>query len=73
MKTNRNDSILDGITFSDLIVTLQSNEPTINREVVTRVFEEILKLQLEDARALLRENMEFILSASRGCAMEESK
>jgi len=65
MKTNRNDSILDGITFSDLIVTLQSNEPTIDAAAVERVFEEILKLQLEDARALLRDNMEFILEESK--------
>lgn len=65
MKPNRNDSILPGITFDELIPTLQSNESTIDEAAVTRVFNEILELQLQDARFMLKENMKFILEESR--------
>lgn len=55
------DDILQGITFEDLITTLQSNEPIIDETTVRRVYNEILRKQQEDARHMLITNMEFIL------------
>lgn len=56
-----NDSILDGITFDDLITTIQSNEQTIDEATVTRVYNEIPQAQLRDAMFILQKNMKFIL------------
>ena len=59
------DSILDGITFNDLITTLQCNEPVINRGVVISTFDEILGNQLIDARLVLEKHMDFILKEAK--------
>jgi hypothetical protein len=59
------DSILDGITYNDLITTIQSNEKEINEQTVQKVFSEILNSQLEDAKNLLKENMSRIVELSR--------
>lgn len=67
MPVHTKDDLLRGITFEELIETLQSNEPTHDERTVRRVFEEILRANLEDARAELRDNMKFILKqASAG-------
>lgn len=58
---SHHDSILDGITFDDLITTIQSNEPVIDEMTVTRVYNEILQAQLRDAVYVLQKNMKFIL------------
>ena len=63
---NVGDSILDGITFDDLIITLQSNERVIDEEVVIRVFEDILRANLKDARHVLKDNIKFILDNAKG-------
>lgn len=62
---NRNDSILDGFTFDDLITAVQSNEKEINPQTVTKVFNEILQSQLQDAKFLLKQNMDYIISESK--------
>lgn len=62
---NVSDSILDGITFDDLIVTLQSNERVIDEEAVVRVFEDIVRANLKDARYVLKNNIKFILDNAK--------
>lgn len=67
MPVHTKDDLLRGITFEELIETLQSNEPTHDERTVKRVFEEILRANLEDARSELRSNMQFIIKqASAG-------
>jgi hypothetical protein len=66
MQINGCDSILDGITFDDLIVTLQSNERVIDEEAVVRVFEDIVRANLKDARYVLKNNIKFILDNAKG-------
>lgn len=65
MQINGCDSILDGITFDDLIVTLQSNERVIDEEAVVRVFEDIVRANLKDARYVLKNNIKFILDNAK--------
>jgi hypothetical protein len=65
MNPSYNDSIISGITFDDLITTLQCNEQTIDKAAVTRVFNEILKIQMADAREILKQNMDFILEEAK--------
>ena len=55
------DSLLEGIDFEELIITLQSNEQEINEQTVNRVFEEILEMKLDDARELLKKNINDII------------
>lgn len=57
----KNDSILEGIDFNELIITLQSNEQEINKETVERVFNDILKQKLEDARYILENHINDII------------
>jgi|WetSurMetagenome_2_1015567.scaffolds.fasta_scaffold59843_5 hypothetical protein len=63
--TNCNDDILSGITFDELIVTLQSNEPHVDKTAVKRVYKEILKAKLEDAMFELERNMDYIIGQTR--------
>ena len=56
------DDILEGITFEELITTIQCNESEINLSTIKRVFKEILESRLEDARHTLNENIQFIKS-----------
>lgn len=63
-KFNEMDWLMTGITFDDLITAVQSNEPTIDERTVTKVFNELVKSALEDARYELKQNMKkIILSA----------
>ena len=61
---SEHDSLLDGITFEDLIITLQSNEKVIDEEAVKRVFEDLVRANLKDARFLLKEKMQFIIDSA---------
>lgn len=55
------DNLLRGFTFEELITTLQSNEREINPQVVTRVFNELVKDCLEEARHELKTRMKEII------------
>lgn len=55
------DSILDGITFDDVITATLSNEQELNEKTVTKVFNEILQTQLEDAKFMLKKHMQDII------------
>lgn len=58
---NKYDSILNGITFDDLITAVQSNVENINKSTVKQVFNEIWKSQMEDAKYILDTEMENII------------
>lgn len=60
-KFHTKDSILDGIDFEELITTIQCNEKEVRAETVNKVFEEILEIKLEDAREVLKHNINNIL------------
>ena len=60
------DELLSGVTGQELIDTVQSNEPVINERVITKVWEEILKERLSDARFDLKRNMKEILALATG-------
>ena len=59
------DDLLSGITFEDLIITLQSNERNINAAVVTKTFDTMVKEALLDARSELKDNMDKIISEAK--------
>lgn len=61
MPAHIKDDLLAGITFEELIITLQSNEPEINEKVVQRVFSELVKDAVENAKEELRYNMQMII------------
>jgi len=56
------DSILDGVTIEDVITATLSNEHVVNEATVTKVFNEILSTQLEDARFMLKKHMQDIIN-----------
>lgn len=59
--TSRNDAILEGITFDELITTLQTNEAIIDETTIINVYNEIRRKQQKDAMYMLMNNIEFIL------------
>lgn len=61
MPVHLKDDLLRGITFEELVETLQSNENIHDERAVNRVFNEILKANLKDAISELRANMKFII------------
>jgi len=65
MPTSVHDSILDGITFDDLITCVQCNNEVIDEEAVMREFDNILEANLKDARFLLKQKMAFILENAK--------
>lgn len=60
------DDLLAGITFEELIITLQSNEPEINEKVVQRVFSELVRDAVQNAKEELRDNMQMIIKQANG-------
>ena len=59
---NRYDSLIS-IDFDDVITAVESNEKEYTEEAINRVFNEILKTALEDARYELKDKMNDILKA----------
>jgi hypothetical protein len=57
------DTLLHGITFEELIVTVLANERVRDEAAVRRVFDELVDAYMRDARAELRANMGHILEA----------
>lgn len=55
------DSLLDGLTFADLITTVQCNCPYPNPASVRQEFRDILESQVQDAWSLLEQNMAAII------------
>ena len=63
--TNTNDNLLQGFSFQELIDTISCNEKIINEESATKVFNEILSMQLHDAKFLLQEHMQEIIQLAK--------
>lgn len=55
------DNILNGFTNDDIITAVLSNEPIINEQTVTKVYNELVRTQLQNARETLQNNMSEIL------------
>lgn len=62
---NNYDNLIDGITYDDLITAVQSNEKEVNEKSIKKVFNEILEIQLQDAKFLLDKNMNEIIKRSK--------
>jgi len=60
-KPSIHDDIFQGITYEDLITTLQSNEPIIDESTVINVYNDLRRIMQKDAMYNLMNNMEFIL------------
>ena len=62
---NAGDSLLDGLTFEDLILAVHCNCRKIDRKAVTDTFKEIIEGRMQDADFLLENNMEAIIEEAR--------
>lgn len=58
---NRTDSILDGVTFDDLILAVHHNCRQITLEAVKQEMKQILEQRLEDANYLVENNIQEIV------------
>jgi len=65
------DDLLSGITFEELITAVESNEKEINEITVKKTFEEMVRTNLVDSKALLRSNMKSILKHLRKSNIRE--
>ena len=61
----RNDSLLDGITFDDIILAAHCNCKEITPEEVRREFRELLEIRMADAEFLLENNMDEIIAEAK--------
>ena len=55
------DSLLDGFTFNQLIVSLHSGSEKMNPKEVRKVVKDMLESQLEDMWFLVEKNMDAII------------
>lgn len=55
------DSILDGVTFDDLILAVHCNCPVINRNAVVTQLNNIIEMRMEDTMELLSRNIDIIV------------
>lgn len=58
------DSLLDGLTFDDLILAVHCNCRTVTPAGVRKQLREILTGRLQDMNYLLENNMDAIMSAA---------
>jgi hypothetical protein len=65
------DTILDPVTFDDLILALKCNCERITPDAVIIQATEIINQRLEDWKYLLENNMEEIIALARGESIEE--
>ena len=64
---SRQDNLLDGITFDDIILAVHCNCKEITPEAVKREFDNFLKMRMVDTEYLLENNMdEIIMEAKKG-------
>lgn len=59
------DDLFGAITFADLIDTVQSNESNITPATVNKIFNELMKSNLTDAKHLLNKHMDFIIKSTK--------
>ena len=64
---HKQDNLLDGFTFQDIITALHCNEPVIDVKAVMKTVKTIMEQRLEDYEYLLNNNMvEIIERAMKG-------
>ena len=66
------DTILDPVTFDDLILALKCNFERINEQAVTYQIGEILQQRLEDVKYLVENNMEEIIALATDEQLEDA-
>ena len=59
------DSLMDGLTFDDLILAVHCNCRTINRAAVQMELNRILTTRRQDMMFLLEKNMDAIMAEAR--------
>lgn len=59
------DSLLDGVTFDDLILAVRCNCQVIDRAAVYSTLNEILAIRRQEMRYLLENNMEAIIEMAK--------
>ncbi len=59
----RNDSVLDGFTFEQLIISLRSGSKKVDETEIRKVAKEMLDIQLEDMNYLIDNNINEIIEA----------
>lgn len=62
---NTYDSLLDGLTFDDLILTVHHNCKNITTASVQKELDEMLEIRMQDMKFLLKNNMDKIIEESR--------
>lgn len=60
------DDLLDGVTFKELIETLQANCEYIDAKAIHRELERILEIRKQDMIYLLANNIDEIINAAKG-------
>lgn len=55
------DFLLSGIEYERLLISVQAGYPKFDRQTVTKVFNDMIKAHLDDARHELNKNMPYIL------------
>lgn len=65
------DTILDPVTFDDLILALKCNCERITPDAVIIQATEIVNQRLEDWKYLIENNMDEIIALARGESIEE--
>ncbi len=63
--TSSKDSLLREITFEDLIIAAQSNEPEINEASLKKVFQDMLKDNIEEAWVEFKSNLPWMLKQAK--------
>ncbi len=59
------DSLLDGLTFDDLILAVHCNSRSITPEAVRSELKEMLESRKQDMMFLLEKNMDVIMAEAR--------
>lgn len=66
------DTILDPVTFDDLILALKCNFEHINEQAVTYQIGEILQQRLEDVKYLIENNIDEIIALASDEPLEDA-
>lgn len=66
------DTILDPVTFDDLILALKCNFEHINERAVTYQIGEILQQRLEDVKYLVENNIDEIIALATDEPLEDA-
>ena len=66
------DTILDPVTFDDLILALKCNYAYISETAVRTQMKEILDQRLEDVKYLIENNIDEIIALARDESLEDA-